>query len=76
MSEATAAKTAEVPAEKRKNVQVATTISAAQYDGMVDRKWSSRIEVRDQVQEALEDYFIKHGVKVDGSAPQVDPKAK
>ena len=76
MSEATAA-VKPVAVEKRKNVQVATTITAEQFDAMVDYKWSgSRLEVRDQVKEALEDYFAKNGHKVDGSAPHADPKEK
>jgi hypothetical protein len=54
---------------KRRGVQVAATVPAEFYDGLEDRKWTSRIEVKDQVLEALADYAIKHGIAVDGSAP-------
>lgn len=60
MSEAIAPKTAEVP-EKRKNVQVAATISAEQYDKLVDNKWTARIEVKDQVKAAVETYIENIG---------------
>lgn len=71
MSEAKNVETVASPvvAEKRKNVQVATTIPAEFFDGLEDRKWTSRVEVKDQVLEALQDYAVKHAIKIDGSAP-------
>ena len=60
MSEATAAKPVEVP-EKRKNVQVAATITAEQYDKLVDNKWTNRIEVKDQVKLAVVNYIDSIG---------------
>lgn len=61
--------TSTVPA-KRRGVQVSITIPAETFDGLTDRKWTSRVEVKDQLLEALTDYAEKHEIKIDGSAPK------
>ena len=55
---------------KRRGVQVSITIPTETFDGLTDRKWTSRVEVKDQLLEALSDYVAKHDIKIDGSAPK------
>lgn len=63
--------TTTAPVAKRRGVQISVTVPAETFDGLTDHKWTSRVEVKDQLLEAISDYVAKHEIKIDGSAPKV-----
>lgn len=72
----TMAENAAVEATTRKSVQVAVTVPAEYFDGLVDNKWRNREEVRDFARRALDSLVAAEGILIDGSAPQHDAKKK